>query len=78
MCTFLMQVMSEFERSASFALTVDGPEFMSALENVLLQVPPVPMLKGPSAIPKNSTGTGLAPQAVMFPATHPPHINCYS
>ena len=78
MCTFLMQVMSEFERSASFALTVDGPEFMSALENVLLQVPPVTMLEGPSAIPKNSTRTGPAPQSVMFPPTFPPHINCNS
>ena len=70
---FPMQTMSEFERSSSFALTVDGPEFM-ALENVLLQVPLMPRLEGPSAIPKNSTGMGPAPQAVMLPPTRPPHI----
>ena len=74
---FSVQVVSEFERSASFALTVDGPEFMSALENVLLQVPVMPMLEGPSAIPKNSAGMGPTPQAVMFPPTHPTHINCF-
>ena len=75
---FFMQVVNVLERSAVLALASDGLPFEEEFENLLTQLPAVPMLEGPSAIPKNSAGMGPAPQAVMFPPTHPPHINCNS
>ena len=74
---FPMQV-NILERSAVVAMASDGPTIEEEIESVLSQLPPVPMLEGPSAIPKNSAGMDPAPQAVMFPPTHPPHINCNS
>ena len=74
---FFMQVVNVLERSAVLAMAYDGLPIEEEIENVLLQVPLMPRLEGPSAIPKNSTGMGPAPQAVMFPPTFPPHINCY-
>ena len=72
---FSIQVVKVLERSAVLTLASDGLPFEEELENLLTQLPAVPMLEGPSAIPKNSTGMGPAPQAVMFPPTFPPHIN---
>ena len=72
---FFMQAANEFERSQVETLASCGPMFDGAFEFVSIQLPPMPAAEGPSAIPKNSTGTGPAPQAVMFPPTHPPHIN---
>ena len=71
---FSIQVVNVLERSAVMALGSDGQAFEEEIENLLSQLPPVPMLEGPSAIPKNSAGTGPASQAVMFPPTRPPHI----
>ena len=73
---FYMQAANEFERSLVMSMTSGGPIFEGAVEYVLSQLPPMPMLEGPSTIPKNSTGMGPAPQAVMFPPTFPPHVNC--
>ena len=72
---FFMQAGNEFERSLVVSLTSGGPIFKGAVEYVLSQFPPMPMLEGPSTIPKNSVGMGHAPQAVMVPPTHRPHIN---
>ena len=72
---FFMQVVNVLERSAVLAMAYDGLPIEEEIENVLSQLPPMPMLEGPSTIPKNSAGMGPAPQAVMFPTTHPTHIN---
>ena len=69
-----MQAVNEFERSAILALTAEGPVFDEPLEYVLVQVPPMPVIEGPSTIPKNTVGMGPAPQAVMFPPSQPPHF----
>ena len=69
---FSMQVVNVLERSVVVALASDGPAFEDELENLLMQVPPMPMVEGPSTILKNSTGMGPTPQAVMFPPTHHP------
>ena len=69
-----MQVVDVLERSVVLSMTEEGPAFEEALEFALLQVPPMPMLEVPSAIPKNSAGMGPVPQAVMFPPTHQPQI----
>ena len=66
-----MQAPNEFERSAIMALASDGPAFEDALEYMLMQVPPLPKVEGPSTIPKISTGMGPTPQAVMFPPPSP-------
>ena len=71
---FFMQAANEFERSLVESLASGGPMFEEAFEFVSSQLPPVPMLEGPSAIPKNSAGMDPPPQAVMFPPTFPPHI----
>ena len=71
---YSMQAASEFERSLAVALTSDGPIFEDAFEYVLMQMPPMPVVEGPSTIPKNTAGMGPAPQAVMFPPTQPPHF----
>ena len=72
---YSMQAANEIERSLVVSLTSGGSIFVEAVEYVLRQFPPLPVGEGPSTIPKNSTGMGPAPQAVMFPPTHPPHIN---
>ena len=72
---YSMQVVNVLERSLVVALTSDGPIFEHACEYVLMQVPPMPVAEGPSTMTKNTTGMGPAPQAVMFPPTHPPHFN---
>ena len=68
---FSIQVVNVLERSAVLAMASDGLPFEEEIENLLSQLPPVPMLEGPSAIRKNSTGMGPPPQAVMFPPTFP-------
>ena len=73
---FFMQVVNVLERSAVLAMAYDGLPFEEEMENLLSQLPLVPMLEDSSAIPKNSIGMGPASQAVMFPPTFPPHINC--
>ena len=70
---FSMQV-NMLERLVGVAMASDGPTIAEEIESVLSHLPPVPMLEGSSAIPKNSAGMGSAPQAVLFPHTHPPHI----
>ena len=68
---FSMQVVNVLERSTILGLTADGPSFAEAFEYMLMQAPPMPMVEGPTTIPKNSTGMGPTPQAVMFRPTHP-------
>ena len=42
---FFMQAANEFERTAVMALASDGPAFENELENLLLQLPQMPMLE---------------------------------
>ena len=71
---FPMQVVNVLGRSVVVPMASDGPAIEEEIENLLSQGPPVHMLVGPSAIPKNSAGMDPPPQAVMFQPTHPPHI----
>ena len=73
---FSLQAANELERSLVESLASGGPAFENEIENLLNKLPPVARLEGPSTIPKNSAGMGRASQAVMFPPTFPPHVNC--
>ena len=72
---YSMQAANEIERSLVVSLTSGGSIFVEAVEYVLRQFPPLHAAEVSSTIPKNSAGMGRAPQAVMFPPTHPPHFN---
>ena len=51
---YCMQAANEFERSLVVALTYDGPIFEEAVDNVMRQVPSMPVVEGSSTIPKNT------------------------